>query len=462
MFNKSTGNINNIPSFTSDNVTITNATITNLITNTITGPDLVTSTSNILDNSIIRGDGSLKGIQQSGVLIDDSNNMTGINSLSTPSITTDTISSTNNVVISTTGELKLASTKADESIKFVGSSTNNGAQVVVANVANENEMLGFAWNRSNSRGSILAFTKNLGFNQLEIGSDVTGNILKGETIFTKPSNQFIFRANETGNSLYINGVQPASGNLTYSIPDVGANSDFIMTNGNQTLAGVKSFSSQINSPNIALSNTSNQLTLGTTNTVTVNATAPIASRVHTIPDVTNSNFIMSNSNQTITGDIQINGALNTNSSIILYNDGVNGYHSLLANVGVVNVSHTLPYDSGIIAHTSNIPSYSNGSITSPTIIDGTMINICALIAEKMYKIEVWAEIPVSTTLRLQILRTTDSVSIMNLDCVGIGSAKFYSDSTVINQLTSGDLIECNASRISGAGVSTIYAVKIYA
>jgi hypothetical protein len=37
----------------------------------------VTSTSNITDNAVVRGDGGAKGVQTSGVLIDDSNNITG-------------------------------------------------------------------------------------------------------------------------------------------------------------------------------------------------------------------------------------------------------------------------------------------------------------------------------------------------------------------------------------------------
>jgi hypothetical protein len=42
----------------------------------------VTSTNNLTDNAIVRGDGGAKGIQTSSVLIDDSNNMSGILNLS--------------------------------------------------------------------------------------------------------------------------------------------------------------------------------------------------------------------------------------------------------------------------------------------------------------------------------------------------------------------------------------------
>ena len=41
----------------------------------------VTASANLTDNSIIKGDGGVKGVQDSGVLIDDSDNMSAINNL---------------------------------------------------------------------------------------------------------------------------------------------------------------------------------------------------------------------------------------------------------------------------------------------------------------------------------------------------------------------------------------------
>ena len=43
----------------------------------------VTSAANITDNAIVRGHGGAKGVQDSGVIIDDSDNVTGINDLTT-------------------------------------------------------------------------------------------------------------------------------------------------------------------------------------------------------------------------------------------------------------------------------------------------------------------------------------------------------------------------------------------
>lgn len=41
----------------------------------------VSAAANITDNAVVRGDGGAKGVQDSGVLIDDSNNVTGLNTL---------------------------------------------------------------------------------------------------------------------------------------------------------------------------------------------------------------------------------------------------------------------------------------------------------------------------------------------------------------------------------------------
>ena len=168
----------------------------------------------------------------------------------------------------------------------------------------------------------------------------------------------------------------------YSIPDVGTNSLFVLTNGNYTINGVITFTTTPVFPaqgftSIELTNTSNQITLGTiqtivltaptpaasvtytipdeaadatfvltpsatpititpthdqivlgtTNTVTINASEPSGSRTYTIPDTgANSNFVMTEGNQTIaasntfTGDVyfqlepQIAGVILTNTS----------------------------------------------------------------------------------------------------------------------------------------------------
>lgn len=51
-----------------------------------TGGGDVTSASNLTDNAVVRGDGGTKGVQTSGVIIDDSNNVTGVAALAATTI----------------------------------------------------------------------------------------------------------------------------------------------------------------------------------------------------------------------------------------------------------------------------------------------------------------------------------------------------------------------------------------
>ncbi|MFY7885620.1 MAG: beta strand repeat-containing protein [Dolichospermum sp.] len=101
----------------------------------------------------------------------------------------------------------------------------------------------------------------------------------------------------TTNTTTITCPAPAA-SRTYTIPDAGAAANFVMTASNQTIAGTKSFSA-----GVAITPTTNQLVLGTTRTITLTAPTPAtASRVYTIPDAgTNTNFVMTDSAQTING-----------------------------------------------------------------------------------------------------------------------------------------------------------------
>jgi len=106
------------------------------------------------------------------------------------------------------------------------------------------------------------------------------------------------RIHRFGSVNYIElNASAAAANRIYTLPDVGANANFIMSQSAQTIAGVKTFSS-----GIPISATTNQFVLGTTNTVTITSPAPVASRVYTIPDVLlAASFIMSEGIQTLNG-----------------------------------------------------------------------------------------------------------------------------------------------------------------
>ena len=93
------------------------------------------------------------------------------------------------------------------------------------------------------------------------------------------------------------------------------------TSGNQTIAGSKTFSSAV-----TISLTTNQLVLGTTNTVTISSTAPSVSRVYTIPDAGGAaDFILSAGSQTIGGSKTLSSAVTINpaSNQVILSTGVN-------------------------------------------------------------------------------------------------------------------------------------------
>jgi hypothetical protein len=92
-------------------------------------------------------------------------------------------------------------------------------------------------------------------------------------------------------------VAALAASRAYTLPDAGGAADFVMSAGAQTIAGAKTFTS-----GVIINPTTNQLVLGVTNTVTISAVAPAASRVYSIQDAgAAANFIMSEGTQTING-----------------------------------------------------------------------------------------------------------------------------------------------------------------
>jgi len=172
----------------------------------------------------------------------------------------------------------------------------------------------------------------------------------GNTIFTNSSNVMnSLKLNPTSNQLIlgdtstitINANIPGA-NRTYTLPDVGTNANFIMSEGAQTINGAKTFGSTTifnststfagntiftNSSNVMnslkLNPTSNQLILGDTSTMTINANIPGSNRIYTLPDVgTNANFIMSEGAQTINGTKTFTG-LKRFLDVSIYNRTLN-------------------------------------------------------------------------------------------------------------------------------------------
>ncbi len=111
---------------------------------TSNGAGDVTSGSNLTDNAIVRGDGGAKGVQTSAVLIDDSNNVTGIASLTLTNTGLHLLdtNATHDLIIAPGSNLTADHTltivtgDADRSLTLTGdatiSGTNTGDQTIAA------------------------------------------------------------------------------------------------------------------------------------------------------------------------------------------------------------------------------------------------------------------------------------------------------------------------------------------
>ena len=115
-------------------------------------------------------------------------------------------------------------------------------------------------------------------------------------------NQLTLRTGSAGNKIDIT-APTISGNRIYTIPDIGENASFVMTNGSQDITGTKTFASQL-----IVTTGSNQLVLRTgsagSNSFTITAPTISGNRTYTLPDVSgNASFIMSTGSQTINGGL---------------------------------------------------------------------------------------------------------------------------------------------------------------
>lgn len=176
------------------------------------------------------------------------------------------------------------------------------------------------------------------------GPTFTGTLTGPTASLTNTTNQLVLG---TTNTSTINSTAPSASRIL-TIPDPGANASFVMTEGSQTINGAKTlgnilttidgsaatsaiqfgthsglynggtdslriqiagterFSVDTSNTNssgpVLISATTNQIRLGTTNTVTLTSPAPSTSRTYTIPDTgANSSFVMTDLAQTING-----------------------------------------------------------------------------------------------------------------------------------------------------------------
>jgi hypothetical protein len=144
---------------------------------------------------------------------------------------------------------------------------------------------------------------------------LSGGTLTGALTINPVSNQLILGGVSAGYKTTISSTAPAA-DRTYTIPDAGANASFVMTEGNQEIAGEKTFTAATSIGKSGVQGllsvyptaaTSGRLrfsaSANTGNTTTEVFTAPqAAGRSYTIPDAgANASFVMTEGNQTVNG-----------------------------------------------------------------------------------------------------------------------------------------------------------------
>lgn len=158
------------------------------------------------------------------------------------------------------------------------------------------------------------------------------------------SNQLILGAT---NTVTVSASAPSVSRI-YTMQDVGSSANFIMSEGNQTINGNKTFTgttsiSSLSVPFLTATNTTNQLILGVTNTTTISSVAPTSSRIYTIPDAgTNSSFVMTDLAQTINGIKTFTSAFTnslTSNQIVL---GTTNKITISSTAPVSSQTYTLP------------------------------------------------------------------------------------------------------------------------
>ncbi len=157
------------------------------------------------------------------------------------------------------------------------------------------------------------------------------------------SNQLNLRTGNAGASISISAPTITS-NRVYTLSDIGANTEFLMAAGSQTISGTKTFST----PPV-LQATSNQLVLRTGvggSAIAISAPTIAAGRTYTLPDVgSNTSFVMAAGSQTISGAKTFTTApvLQATSNQLSFRTGVGGFEIDITTPAIGgNRTYTLP------------------------------------------------------------------------------------------------------------------------
>ncbi len=219
--------------------------------------------------------------------------------------------------LSTSGFLTFDdNSSSPETVSYTGKSGNDltgvarGADGTAAGTHVTGSHLEMRWNaayHNTLATELIAVEQNLS-DRFGTGTNI---VVPAARTFTLAAltNQLILGATRT---VTINAPTPASSSRIWTIPDISAAGTFAALEGTQVFSGAKTFSA-----GVAISATTNQLILGTTNTITITAPAPSASRTYTIPDAGGAaTFIMSVGTATLSLSTSLTVTGTTNQIIL--------------------------------------------------------------------------------------------------------------------------------------------------
>lgn len=357
--------------------------------------------------------------------------------------------------------------------------------------------LGFGGVSSNT-GLYLAAADSLGFsaNGTACGSYSSAGVwtFPNSTTISATTNQLVLGVT---NTVTISAVAPSVSRV-YSIQDAGSAADFVMTAGAQTLAGIKTHSSAI-----AITPVTNQLILGTTNTVTISASAPAASRVYTIPDGGGaSNIVLDQGAYTIAGAwshsaavtltaasnqlvVQPSGsgfkfsltAANPAADRVLTIPDPGGAASFVLTAGTQSIAGTATFSGQLIgkgtATNDSAAAGYIGEILSASTLRSAPVSLTSTVTANVTSVSLSAGDwdvesivgfnPGATTsvTRLDAAVATTSATLPGTDTIAVPDANGQVRvvfSSAANVLGSDFILDINRSRVSVSGTTTIYIV----
>lgn len=343
-----------------------------------------------------------------------------------------------------------------------------------------------------------------------------------KVLINEPSNQII--NSNTNFSQTVNFVD-TSANRVYSVQDAGADCDFVMSSGAQTIAGNKTFSDTVLCNNITsvgaddnitidangngkirfttlqnagiecigadadnwamrLSNSTDSVSvvLGTFNNgedhpsigghlSNMSAWSPLWIQDGNIGSNAGSYVVVgastaSQSQASGTNKVFVQGNVAMTNHINIYDAG-NGtsYHRLTEVATTGTRVHSLQDSSGTIAHLSDItastPKWSFGSQAGENAATGTKSIYFGFGDTSFSLMEIFATVETGTTGHLEGRNSSDSSQIFSIDVVGDDTLTYASTTSFTNVSGSKNLIIVDWTRTGGAGACNLFGARLF-